>query len=62
MHVAMNIEEVEANLKTKRINVHTHIKGLGLNENGEALPVSQGLVGQREAREVRPVVTTRSLT
>lgn len=49
----MKIEEVESLSKTKRINVHTHIKGLGLDENGKPLQVSQGLVGQEEAREVR---------
>jgi len=52
----MNIEEVEASLKTKRINVHTHIKGLGLNENGEAIHISQGLVGQRDAREAAGII------
>jgi DNA helicase TIP49 (TBP-interacting protein) len=49
----MKIEEVESLAKTKRINVHTHIKGLGLDESGKPLQVSQGLVGQEEAREVR---------
>jgi DNA helicase TIP49 (TBP-interacting protein) len=48
----VTIEEVDA-LKTRRIHAHTHVKGLGLNERGEALPIAQGLVGQKDAREVR---------
>lgn len=52
----MKIEEVESSQKTKRINVHTHIKGLGLDEAGNALPVGQGLVGQKEAREAAGIV------
>lgn len=31
--------------------VHTHIKGLGLEENGRAISVAAGLVGQERARE-----------
>jgi len=53
---AMKIEEVESSQKTKRINVHTHIKGLGLDENGIPLPVHQGLVGQIEAREAAGII------
>ncbi len=32
--------------------MHTHIKGLGLSETGEAISVASGLVGQDRAREV----------
>lgn len=49
----MKIEEVKSTVKTQRIAAHSHIKGLGLNENGEALPISAGLVGQSAAREVK---------
>ena len=48
----MKIEEVKSTTKTQRISAHTHIKGLGLNENGIALPIGSGLVGQEAAREV----------
>ncbi|CEH16825.1 -like helicase 1 [Ceraceosorus bombacis] len=34
-----------------RIASHSHIKGLGLTEDGTALPLSQGFVGQKSARE-----------
>ena len=49
----MKIEEVQSTTKTQRVAVHTHIKGLGLNEDGTAMRVGAGLVGQEKAREVR---------
>ena len=49
----MKIEEVKSTTKTQRIAVHTHVKGLGLNESGFAIPIAAGLVGQEAAREVR---------
>lgn len=48
----MKIEEVKSTVKTQRISSHSHIKGLGLDENGVPIPVAAGLVGQEEAREV----------
>jgi RuvB-like protein 1 (pontin 52) len=48
----MKIEEVQSTTKTQRVAVHTHIKGLGLDEHGIALPIAAGLVGQEKAREV----------
>lgn len=48
----MKIEEVKSTVKTQRISAHSHIKGLGLDENGFALPSAAGLVGQEQAREV----------
>ena len=32
-------------------SIHSHISGLGLDENGKAKPVADGLVGQVQARE-----------
>lgn len=51
---SMKIEEVKSASKAKRIATHTHVKGLGLNENGEAIKdtIAHGLVGQIAAREV----------
>lgn len=49
----MKIEEVKSTTKTQRIAAHSHIKGLGLDENGYAIQNSAGLVGQELAREVR---------
>lgn len=48
----MKIEEVKSTVRTQRIAAHSHIKGLGLDENGEPIEVAAGLVGQKTAREV----------
>jgi len=47
----IKIEEVKSTTKTQRIASHTHIKGLGLKEDGTAQPQASGLVGQVQARE-----------
>lgn len=47
----MKIEQVQSTSKKSRVSAHTHVKGLGLDEAGVALPVSSGLVGQISARE-----------
>lgn len=52
----MKIEEVQSTTKQARIAVHTHIKGLGLDEQGLALSVASGLVGQEKAREASGLV------
>ena len=48
----MKIEEVKSTTKTQRIATHSHVKGLGLDENGYAIQSAAGLVGQEQAREV----------
>lgn len=52
----MKVEEVKSTVKTQRISAHSHIKGLGLDENGYAIPMAAGLVGQETAREAAGVV------
>ena len=52
----MKIEEVKSTTKTLRVAAHSHVKGLGLRENGEAMPVAAGLVGQEVAREAGGVI------
>ena len=47
----MKIEEVASTTKRQRVATHTHIKGLGLKEDGTALPLGAGWVGQEQARE-----------
>ena len=42
----MRIEEVASTTKSQRVATHTHIKGLGLADNGEAVQVAAGFVGQ----------------
>jgi len=41
----MKIEEVKSTTKTQRIASHSHIKGLGLAETGDAINVAAGLCG-----------------
>lgn len=52
----MKIEEVKSTTKTQRIATHSHVKGLGLDESGDALTMGSGLVGQETAREAAGVV------
>lgn len=47
----MMIEEVKSTTKTQRIAAHSHVKGLGLIEDGTAHQTASGLVGQETARE-----------
>ncbi len=48
----MKIEEVKSTVKTQRIATHSHVKGLGINDDGTAIEVASGMVGQEIAREV----------
>ena len=52
----MKIEEVESTTRSLRVASHTHIKGLGLRQDGFAEPIGAGLVGQVEAREAAGIV------
>jgi RuvB-like protein 1 (pontin 52) len=54
----MKIEEIKPNTKTKRIAAHTHIKGLGLREDGTAIKdsLAYGIIGQTAAREAAGIV------
>jgi len=52
----MKIEEVKSTTKTQRIASHSHIKGLGLNEDGTCAGVSHGMCGQEKAREAAGIV------
>jgi len=47
----MRIEEVQSTTKKQRVATHTHIKGLGLQDDGEAVAMGAGFVGQEQARE-----------
>ncbi len=41
---------------TQRVSMHSHIRGLGLDEKGKAVKVKDGLVGQVKAREAAGLV------
>jgi RuvB-like protein 1 (pontin 52) len=53
---AMDFDTIQSTAKTSRVAAHTHIKGLGLGEDGIAERVGAGLVGQVSAREAAGVV------
>merc|ERR1719189_2641808 len=53
---SMKIEEVKSTERLERIASHSHIKGLGLKENGFAEEIASGLVGQCGAREACGIV------
>jgi RuvB-like protein 1 (pontin 52) len=48
----MKIEEVKSTTKSQRISAHSHVKGLGLDAEQQAIRNAAGLVGQEQAREV----------
>jgi len=52
----MKIEEVKSTTKAQRVAVHTHVKGLGLDDEGNAVQCASGLCGQEKAREAAGVV------
>ncbi|ORZ15171.1 RuvB-like 1 [Absidia repens] len=52
----MRIEQVSSTTREKRVAAHSHIKGLGLLEDGTAEPIQSGFVGQENAREASGVV------
>lgn len=52
----MRIEEVTSTTKSQRIAAHSHIRGLGLDENGQPLQNAAGLVGQVDAREAAGLI------
>jgi RuvB-like protein 1 (pontin 52) len=52
----MKITEVQSTAVDQRIAPHSHIKGLGLKEDGYAEPISNGFVGQENAREAAGIV------
>ncbi|XP_032822566.1 ruvB-like 1 [Petromyzon marinus] len=52
----MKIEEVRSTTKTQRIAVHSHVKGLGLDEAGFAKANAAGLVGQEMGREACGII------
>jgi len=49
----VQISEVKGNARENRTAAHSHIKGLGLRQDGTAETNSAGFVGQAAAREVR---------
>jgi RuvB-like protein 1 (pontin 52) len=53
----VNISEVKGNNRDNRTAAHTHIKGLGLRQDGTAEKQQNGFVGQEKAREASCTVS-----
>ncbi len=52
-----SIREIPGGIsRFERIGAHTHIRGLGLDENGKAVKIKDGMVGQEKAREAAGLV------
>lgn len=54
--VAPRFQESIERTRMERIGAHSHIRGLGLDEKLNPAPVSQGLVGQPDARKAAGVI------
>ncbi|CAG8570346.1 7855_t:CDS:2 [Paraglomus occultum] len=52
----MKIQEVKSTAREQRIALHTHIKGLGLLDDGTAQSEADGFVGQETAREACGII------
>lgn len=48
--------EIRDVTRIERIGAHSHIRGLGLDDVLEARAVSQGMVGQKDARRAAGIV------
>ncbi|EUC56254.1 RuvB-like helicase [Rhizoctonia solani AG-3 Rhs1AP] len=52
----ITVPSTSSSTRSSRIAPHSHIKGLGLSPEGNALPASAGFIGQEMAREACGVV------
>ena len=50
------IAEVKDVTRIERIGAHSHIRGLGLDDSLEARQISQGMVGQSQARRAAGII------
>jgi RuvB-like protein 2 len=50
------IAEVKDVTRIERIGAHSHIRGLGLDDSLEPRQISQGMVGQVDARKAAGIV------
>ena len=50
------VQEVREVTRLERIGAHSHVRGLGLNDDLEPRQVSQGMVGQLSARRAAGVI------
>ncbi len=50
------VSDVKEVTRIERIGAHSHIRGLGLDDSLEPRNISQGLVGQKEARRAAGLI------
>merc|ERR1711988_1973453 len=55
---AVQVQEVKGITRIERIGAHSHIRGLGLDDSLEARNISQGMVGQCDARKAAGVLVS----
>lgn len=48
----VRLDDVRSTQRVQRVTVHSHVKGLGLDDTGKAYQAASGMVGQEAAREV----------
>ena len=54
--IQAKVQEVKDLTRIERIGAHSHIRGLGLDDSLDPRKVSQGMVGQQEARRAAGVI------
>ncbi len=54
--MAAEIREIKPSRPQRRVGAHSHIRGLGLDEQGKAKFIADGMVGQVEAREAAGII------
>ena len=54
--IQSKVQEVKDMTRIERIGAHSHIRGLGLDDSLDPRKVSQGMVGQQEARRAAGVI------
>lgn len=52
----VEIREIKKLPEVEKASIHSHISGLGLDENGKAKFIADGMVGQTEAREAAGLI------
>lgn len=54
--IQAKVQEVKDMTRIERIGAHSHIRGLGLDDSLDPRKVSQGMVGQQDARRAAGVI------
>jgi len=52
----LRVQEVKDMTRIERIGAHSHIRGLGLDDSLDPRKISQGMVGQADARRAAGII------